>query len=234
MDSRAFYDDYVDRQLAVGVNSRHRCILEWLGRFGMVAGQDVLEIGSGVGTLTGLLAQAIGPDGSVVGVDLSEKSIEAARDRLASFSNLDLRAADVLELDLESRFDVVVLPDVLEHIPLELHAGLFQRIAGWVRPDGFVLLHYPNPLFLEWVHEPRPEQLQEIDQPIYADALMTRAYAEGLYVDYLETYSIWIEQGDYVVAVLRPVPASPTFTEVTGPPSSIAGRLQHAMRRLLG
>ncbi len=37
-----------------------------------------------------------------------------------------LMAGDVLELDVGGSYDVIVLPDVIEHIPLELHEALFQ------------------------------------------------------------------------------------------------------------
>jgi 2-polyprenyl-3-methyl-5-hydroxy-6-metoxy-1,4-benzoquinol methylase len=78
----------------------------------------------------------------VFGFDLSPKTIEAARERLAPFGNARVVAADVLEADAGSEpYDVVVLPDVIEHIPLEMHDALFGRIASWVKPEGFVLFH---------------------------------------------------------------------------------------------
>ncbi len=65
MGSRSFYDEYVSRQLAVGVNERHHAILHWLLRFGLRHANRVLEIGCGVGTPTGLIADAIGPEGAL-------------------------------------------------------------------------------------------------------------------------------------------------------------------------
>lgn len=234
MDSRAFYDDYVDRQAAVGVNERHRRILGWLRRFGLRADQRVLEIGCGIGTVTELLAEELGQGGSVLGLDLSPRSIEAARERLAGRSNVRLEAGDVLEMDVEGTFDVVVLPDVVEHIPLEHHPRLFERVAAWVAPDGFVLLHYPNPWYLAWCRENRPDLLQLVDQPIHADVLTANAYPHGLYLDYLETYSIWIEEGDYVVAVLRRSRPGGTFTPVEARPPSLLARAAGRLKRLLG
>lgn len=203
MDAKTFYDEYVGRQTAVGVNDRHRAIMGWLKRAGFRHDHRVLEIGCGIGTLTQLMAEELGPGGSILAQDLSPRSIEVARGRLASFSNVRLEAADVLTSELAERFDVVVLPDVIEHIPLKFHRALFERIAAWVEPSGFVLLHYPNPHHLEWNHEHNPEVLQIIDQPIHADVLTSNVYPYGLYLDYYETYSIWHRGGDYVVAVLR-------------------------------
>lgn len=233
MDSKAFYDEYVGRQLAAGVNKRHVAIAGWLERFGLKEGHRVLEIGCGVGTVTGLILEALGPQGSLLAVDLSPKSIEAAGDRLDSFPNLQLEAGDVLEMEVEGPFDVIVLPDVIEHIPLELHSRLFSRLRDWVAADGFILLHYPNPWYLQWCQENRPDLLQHVDQPIHADQLSANAYSHGLYLDFLETYSIWIREGDYVAAVLRPVRGEREFHQVEEGSSSIRSNLRRLLGKLL-
>ncbi len=231
MDSRAFYDKYVDRQLRVGVNERHKAIVARLRRFGMKCGQSVLEIGSGVGTLTGLMAEELGPEGSLVGVDLSPKSIEAAQEKLASFANTRMLAGDILEMDFQESFDVIVLPDVIEHIPLESHSDLFGKVAGWLDPGGFVFLHYPNPHYLAWCKEHRPELLQLVDQPIHADVLTANTYPHGLYLDCLERYSVWIEEGDYVMAVLRRHSDKAVFTDVEEE-SGFVARVRGVIRRM--
>jgi trans-aconitate 2-methyltransferase len=236
-DVTAFYDGYVDRQTNVGINRRHEAILAWLRRFGLQPDSRVLEIGCGVGTLTQLLAEAL-PQGSVHGIDLSPKSIAAGRERLTSFGNVQLEAGDVLEVDLKGQYDVVVLPDVIEHVPLEVHDTLFGRVASWVKDDGFVLLHYPNPHHLEWCHEHHPENLQIVDQPIHADVLLAHTYRHNLHLDYLERYSIWFREGDYVVAVLRPSTELREFTRLPQPQPSlaarVAGRFGRLSRRLFG
>jgi trans-aconitate 2-methyltransferase len=230
---RQFYDDYVDYQSAVGINERHRAIVSWAERSGLREGQRVLEIGCGIGTLTQLLAEKVGPRGAVTAVDLSPKSIEIAKQRLSSFANLELLAADIIETELPGRFDVVVLPDVIEHIPLEHHPVLFARVAGWLEANGFALMNYPNPHYLQWCHEHTPEVLQVIDQPIHADLLTANAYPHGLYLDFLQTYSIWIHEGDYVVAVMRPLASVGTFTHVPEPPTPLWRRVAGRVRRMM-
>jgi len=234
IDTRGFYDDYVGRQTDVGINARHHAILGWLRGSGLRPEHRLLEIGCGVGTLTELLAEALAPQGSVVGVDFSPRSIETASERLARFANVRLEVGDILEIEVEGSFDVVVLPDVIEHIPLEQHPALFERVASWVRPDGFVLLHYPNPHHLSWCREHRPELLQVIDQPIQANVLLSNAYPHGLYLDFLQTYSIWIREGDYVVAVMRPQAGARTFTPLPEQPPSLLARVRKRIRRIAG
>lgn len=230
MDSRSFYDNYVDRQLRVGVNARHRSILSFLKRWGMRPGDRVLEIGSGIGTLTQLIAAELGGRGRLVGLDLSPKSIEAARERLSAWDNVELRVADVFDVALSGPFDVVVLPDVIEHIPLERHSELFGRVAEWVDPAGFVLLHYPDPLWLEWCRDHRPDLLQHIDQPVHADALTAAAHPHGLHLRHLEAYSIWVVEGDYQVALLRPHDEDASFTIIEPRPPTIFRRAREKLR----
>lgn len=232
MDSKTFYDRYADRQLAAGVNKRHHSILGLLRSRGMKRGDRVLEIGTGVGTLTGLIAAELDGDGSIVGVDLSPRSIGIARERLARFKGVQLLASDVLEAEVSGTFNVVVLPDVIEHIPLESHRALFQKIAEWLDPTGFVLLHFPNPFFLEWCRLHRPDLLQQIDQPIHLDLLAANVYAAGLWIETLKTYSIWVTEGDYQAAVLRPRPEKPDFTLVAEKPSLVE-RVKGRIKRLL-
>ena len=232
MDSEEFYDKYVAQQTAVGVNERHRAILKWLQRFGMRPGDAVLEIGCGIGTVSGLIGPALGSNGSLVAIDLSTKNIATAKSRLAGLQNAEFKAGDVLTIDLSGLFDVVVLPDVIEHIPLEHHRLLFSRVAYWLAPGGFALLHYPNPWYLHWCHANKPELLQLVDQPIHADTLTANLYANGLYLDYLETYPIWISEGDYQVAVVRHQAAQTSFTDLQ-PSQSIAGRVKAALGRLI-
>jgi cyclopropane fatty-acyl-phospholipid synthase-like methyltransferase len=233
VDVKGYYDEYVERQAAVGVNKRHRAILDWALKFGMRPDHSVLELGCGIGTLTGLLAEELGSGGSVTAIDLSPASIESAQQRLSGFDNVRLLAADVLETDLEGTFDVVVLPDVIEHIPLENHRALFERVASWVKPDGFALLNYPSPHYQEWNRKHHPDRLQIIDQTVHVDVLSSNTYPNGLYIDHLATYSIWIREGDYVVAVLRPLAGPGTFTELPRPRVSLVARVAGRLRRMV-
>jgi trans-aconitate 2-methyltransferase len=226
-----YYDDYVERQLKVGINARHRAIIQTMREAGWQEGHRVLEIGAGIGTLTELIAEGLGTHGSLVGLDLSPRSIEVAKHRLERFSRVRMLAADVLDASLDGVFDIVVLPDVIEHIPLELHGRLFERIARWLADDGVVILNYPNPYYLAWCHEHKPHELQLIDQPVYTDVLVPHIYACGLYIDQLETYSLWIREGDYVRMTLRPRHAARSFTEIPEAPPSLSSRILQLLWR---
>lgn len=232
MEAREFYDDWVEHQVHEGINARHHEIVRALRSTGWRPEHRVLEIGSGVGTLTELVVRRTTPQGSIVAVDLSPRSIEVARKRLARFERLELLAGNVLELDLAGPFDVIVLPDVIEHIPVVDHPRLFGRLASLLDPHGFILLNYPNPFHTEWCQVHHPEVLQVIDQPIHADHLVGAAYPHGLYLHSLRTYSIWKREGDYVSAVFKPRPRELDFSEAApGRFSRARDGLERRLRR---
>jgi trans-aconitate 2-methyltransferase len=198
----AYYDEYVERQLRVGVNKRHHSILEKLKKSGLQSTNHVLEIGCGIGTFTSLLIREVS-SGQVVSMDISGASIRYANDH-NTHANLKFIHADAANHDFGTQlFDVIVLPDVLEHIPIELHHQLFEKLAKVLKPSGFIFIHIPNPYYLEWCHEHRPDLLQVIDQPISTDILVQNTYSHGLIIEELKSYSIWVVHHDYQYAVLR-------------------------------
>lgn len=232
MELKEYYDDYARRQVRVGINERHHSIQRWLVNFGLAPGMDVLEIGCGVGTQTELIARSLRGSGQVLAVDLSPASVALARSRLAGYPNVEFMVADVVLLDLDRGFDVIVMPDVIEHIPMEQHLRLFANVRSWLRETGWVLIHMPNPLFLEWCHRNRPDLVQLVDQPIFTETLLANCRPNGLYLHYLNTYSIWVRGDDYQVVVLK-VQREQNF-EIITPYPSIWRRAATAGRRLLG
>ena len=74
--------------------------------------KQVLEIGVG----TGRLAKKVAPNClSFVGIDISHKTIERAKDNLHNFNNVTLICADYVQYDFKQRFDVVYSSLTLMH-----------------------------------------------------------------------------------------------------------------------
>jgi trans-aconitate 2-methyltransferase len=103
-----------------------------------------------VDSLTEPLACGLGPSGSLVALDLSPKSVEVARRRLARFACVHLLAADVLEVVPRAVFDVIVLPCVVEHIPVKHHSALFTPLSSWLQKKGLIAPDHPNPRCTAW------------------------------------------------------------------------------------
>ncbi|TND09377.1 MAG: methyltransferase family protein [Bacteroidetes bacterium] len=202
-DIANFYDDYTSKQKKTGVNARHRTILKRLKRFGLEPNHRVLEIGCGIGTVTGLLAAYL-EKGQVVGVDISPKSVELARKNLSKFGNAEFVVSDMSSFSHSSKFDVVLLPDVLEHIPVDQHANLFRVIRENIHENSFVAINLPNPYYLDWIRVNKPELLQIIDQSIYTNLLLPNVYASDMFLFHLESYSLFSNESNYQWIILKP------------------------------
>ena len=197
-----YYNNYVERQTKCGINERHTNILSKAIKAGLKKNHDVLEIGCGIGTQTELLVKHL-KNGRLYSCDISPESIKTAKANLRQFNNLTLEVQDATDFCLSQQFDAIIMPDVIEHIPLELHARMFQNMSKMLKPDGFIFIHIPNPEFLAWCHENRKEILQIVDQPIYPEVLLKSIEETELVITQLETYSIWVVKGDYQFIVLR-------------------------------
>lgn len=228
-----FYDEFSVSQSDAGVHRRHIAIYQWLLKFGMKRTSDVLEIGCGVGTVTSLLARYI-KQGHIIGVDVSGVSIAKAKEALAAHKHVEFIKGDIVELPLSRKFDVIVMPDVIEHIPLANHSSLFRKCSNLLKPDGFILIHIPEPHHLAWMHQHQKEYLQIIDQPIYLSELEKNLEGSGLQVTFLRNYSIWLKSYDYRVIVLKLLPDSGGYQTGRVFDSGMMKRLTNKIRSFFG
>lgn len=97
-------------------------------------GARVLDLGCGAGVpSTRRLAERF----EVVGVDISPEQIRRARANVPAATFL---CADISELEFApASYDGVTALYSISHVPREQHAGLFARIARWLRPGGLLL-----------------------------------------------------------------------------------------------
>jgi trans-aconitate 2-methyltransferase len=201
-----YYDELwaeLDKQNKAGINSRHRFILKELLKIGLKKNSSVLEIGCGIGSLTAFIANKI-PRGSILGADISPASIEYAKKKYKDRKNIEFVTSDMSDFNSNKKFDFVVLPDVLEHIPKENHFALFQTISKVIHDKSIVFINIPNPPCLEWFHEHQPQDLQIIDQPLPTDELLKNIYPNNLLLFSLKTYSLYFNVDDYQVMIFKP------------------------------
>ncbi|MFN0189351.1 MAG: class I SAM-dependent methyltransferase [Bacteroidia bacterium] len=192
----------LDDQGLTKPNPRHLVILEKLRQNGLTRNSNVLEIGCGIGTLSNLLAGYL-TKGKITAVDISPETIELAKHKFKSRKNLEFQVSDMSNWSNSNTFDIIVLPDVLEHIPLDQHDNLFAKINAVSNATTKLLINIPHPKALEYFIENRKDLLQIIDIPIHTNVLSQNAANHGYYIESLESYSIGLEAEDYQFISLR-------------------------------
>jgi 2-polyprenyl-3-methyl-5-hydroxy-6-metoxy-1,4-benzoquinol methylase len=111
---------------------------------GIESGMRVLDIGCGVGDVTMLVAQLVGPQGKVTSIDLDEASIATARKRTSAvgLGNTTFHRADILTFADAEPFDAIVGRFVLEFVPEP--AATVSRLCGLLRPGGIMAFQEPS------------------------------------------------------------------------------------------
>jgi len=135
---------------------------ELLGDFAQAAlakadpkpGEAVLDIGCGCGETAALLAERVGPEGSVIGADVSSPILAAARERLAGRANVELILGDAgaypfqaASIDLLfSRFGVMFFGDPI---------AAFSNLREAMKPGGrLVFVCWRSPAENGWMTAP--------------------------------------------------------------------------------
>ncbi|MGH3649942.1 MAG: class I SAM-dependent methyltransferase, partial [Acidimicrobiia bacterium] len=108
--------------------------LQRIYRFLIPPGASVIELGSGDGDLLAALEPERG-----VGVDFSDANVELARGR---HPGLEFVNADVHELDLDEKFDFVVISDLANDV-WDIQAML-ERVSSLCNPRTRVILNFFN------------------------------------------------------------------------------------------
>jgi len=100
-------------------------------------GDAVLDLGSGAGLDAFTARHITGPDGRVVGVDMTPEMVDKARANAASlgFDNVSFVEGDIEELPLEdAQFDAVISNCVLNLVPDKTTA--FSEMHRMLKPGG--------------------------------------------------------------------------------------------------
>jgi ubiquinone/menaquinone biosynthesis C-methylase UbiE len=110
---------------------------------GIEAGDTVLDLGCGPGADLPPLAQAAGPDGSVIGIDHDKDAAEQARASVAHLPNAHVRVTDVHFVGLpDGSVDRVRTDRVLQHVADP--ALVLREARRMLRPGGRAVFAEPD------------------------------------------------------------------------------------------
>jgi 2-polyprenyl-3-methyl-5-hydroxy-6-metoxy-1,4-benzoquinol methylase len=143
--SKRFWDYYGTKQTLEETYFSYQVgedVLDYTQKRIRLAGK-VLDFGCGPGFFMEALVKR---NISTWGIDFSEQSIDAAKERLKGYLHFEgIILANSLPTEIESEsFDVVFLIETIEHLLFDDLTGTLNEIYRILKPGGFVVITTPN------------------------------------------------------------------------------------------
>lgn len=162
-----------------------------LTQAGIAKGMLVLDVGSGAGDVALLLAEQVGPGGSVVGVELNPELLDIARKRVQAvgYTNVTFLQGDITSMSFDMPFDAIIGRLILMH--LQSPASILRRLADFLQPGGILafqeidLAHfathpvYPANSLNEQVFKWQAEAFSRAGIPLRMGLEMYRAFLDA-------------------------------------------------------
>lgn len=180
-----------------------------LERLDIKRGQTVLEIGFGTGHCLKQMAESVGEEGRVYGIDISSGMLEVSKQRLEEAGLLDrvkLYCGDALKMPYgDNKFDAVFMsftlelfdtpeiPKVLDKIERVLKANGRLGVVSMSKEDGDSILLR----MYEWIHKKFPKYAD--CRPIYIEQSIKDA---GFEIEYKEKVKLFGLPGEIVIGVI--------------------------------
>jgi len=182
-----FYDNFLDH-LKVDHkrdNPRHLHIKQKLGSI-ISYKNTVLDLGCGTGITSVFMARL----GAVVtAVDISPKLIEFAKEHSAH-KNITYMIADNCDIILGKKFDVIVMADVLEHIPPDKVISFLSTVEAHSHDHTTVYLNIPDARFQVVMKQELSGMQQIVDEVIPLEDILGNFKHIGFEAVNIEMYGL--------------------------------------------
>ncbi|MCA1642707.1 MAG: class I SAM-dependent methyltransferase [Acidobacteria bacterium] len=131
----SYFDEYKIREVA-----------RQLARRGWAARPfKFLNFGCGIGKSERYARERL-PGAELYGVDVSAKSVEAARERNRDLANVTFAVFDGESIPFDVSFDVVFVANVFHHVPRAEHLRVLRLLRAALKVGGLLFLFEHNPL----------------------------------------------------------------------------------------
>ena len=198
----SYYDDFSTRLLSDYVvgNRRIEAQCSFLREAIAPTAKRIIVIGCGSGQSAYFMARRVARRASIVGTDISPVNIRIAR-LLFPHKRIEYRHADILQERLDGVWEVVVLPDVYEHIRTSDRTKLHANINPALGERGRILITVPSPGHQQFLRE-RGDGLQIVDETVTLDDLRMMADELRASLTFFSMVSVF-RTNDYIHAVIE-------------------------------
>ena len=115
-------------------------------------GWRVLDVGCGTGAIAAGIAERVGAQGYILGIDRSDHLISTGKKNYSAVKNLELREADLFKFSPDKKFDLVISARVLQWLSNPQEA--LVKFKDFLIPGGIVSILDYNHSCLEWQPSP--------------------------------------------------------------------------------
>ncbi|MBA6152697.1 class I SAM-dependent methyltransferase [Gelidibacter maritimus] len=202
-ESLEFYNQFEGRLIKDYVLGNKRVIgaIKNLGQFIPKNSQKILDIGCGIGWSSYEFAKSF-PNSQVNAIDLSPVLIETASKLFDDKKNLIFKTYDLTDGLPKDTYDVIVMIDVYEHIPLSERFEFHKSIKKNLNNRGRLVLACPSKYHQAYIKEHNPSGIQPIDEDVDFETINQIAKDIDGEVILFEYQNIW-RNYDYLYAVIE-------------------------------
>jgi ubiquinone/menaquinone biosynthesis C-methylase UbiE len=143
-------------------------------------GMKVLDVGCGTGSISKDIANIVGANGKVIGIDNTEHFITSGKTAYNSVQNLELIHVDLFDFNPEEKFDLIVSARVLQWLSNPKEALI--KMKSLLKPNGQISILDYDHTNINWNPMP-PESMQGFYKTFLKwrqDAGMDNEIAENL------------------------------------------------------
>jgi demethylmenaquinone methyltransferase/2-methoxy-6-polyprenyl-1,4-benzoquinol methylase len=109
-------------------------------------GERILDLCSGTGRVASWIAQAVGKEGEVIGIDVAKRMVDVAKHRYGGLGSLTFLQKDVtLPWDYQNHFDGIFTSFALHELPESRRRGVLEQSYLALKERGRMVIVDFNP-----------------------------------------------------------------------------------------